>query len=345
MTWAQLPGRIVQALPTLRIRRNGTGHGLDVVFPQHTSADEPLFDEALLARLRRLVLLSRRSIAEGLAGEHRSRRRGSSPEFADFKSYSQGDDFRRIDWNIYSRLDELFVRLSEVTTELTVHILLDASNSMDWRSDPGLPTKFAYARRVAGSLCYVSLWHFDRIVIAPFGRELGPLFGPAQGRSHVMPMLTYLSTLTPLGETDLATSLDRYVRARRRPGILVLLSDLLSGEPADLKAGLREFRARGWQTIVVHVVDEAELAPASMMPTAGGGNPALAELIDVESAQRLRVTPTPHVLERYTAALTAWLADIEAVCAEEEADYLRLQTDWPFETIVLRLLHARGVLA
>src|SRR4051812_9040886 len=95
--------------------------------------DETIFSEELLNRLRRLTLISRKSIAEGLAGEHRSRRRGSSPEFADFKSYSQGDDFRRIDWNIYGRLDEVFVRLSEVTTELTVHVLLDASNSMDWR--------------------------------------------------------------------------------------------------------------------------------------------------------------------------------------------------------------------
>src|SRR3954451_7707845 len=146
-----------------------------------TVDDDTLFSEELLSRLRRLTLISRKSIAEGLAGEHRSRRRGSSPEFADFKSYSQGDDFRRIDWNIYSRLDELFVRLSEVTTEFTVHLLLDASNSMDWSGDPDLPTKFTYARRIAGSLSYVSLWHFDRVVIAPFGQSLGIPFGPSQG--------------------------------------------------------------------------------------------------------------------------------------------------------------------
>ena len=107
-----------------------------------TSAPTPtsgqiVFDEELLARLRRLTLLSTRSVSQGLAGEHRSQRRGSSPEFADFKSYSQGDDFRRIDWNIYSRLGEVFVRLSEVTTELTVHLLLDASGSMDWSRRSG----------------------------------------------------------------------------------------------------------------------------------------------------------------------------------------------------------------
>ena len=123
--------------------------------PLAPAADRVVFDEELLARLRRLTLLSTRSVSQGLAGEHRSQRRGSSPEFADFKSYSQGDDFRRIDWNIYSRLGELFVRLSEGTTELTVHLLLDASGSMDWSGDPNRITKFTYARRLAGS-CLVS---------------------------------------------------------------------------------------------------------------------------------------------------------------------------------------------
>ena len=326
------------ALPFLP-RANGSANAAVDAAPPSRLAEDTLFDEELLGRLRRLVLLSRRSVAEGLAGEHRSKRRGSSPEFADFKSYSQGDDFRRIDWNIYSRLDELFVRLSEVTTELTVHVLLDASNSMDWRGDPDTPTKFTYARRVAGSLCYVSLWHFDRVVISPFGRELAAPFGPSQGRSHVVPMLQYLSRLTSLGQTDLAASIDRYVRARRRPGILVLVSDLLSGEPEHLREQLRELRARKWQTIVVHVVDETELAPALLTSS----EPA--ELLEVESGERLRLTPTAHILERYDAALSGWLEDVKAACEDEQAEYIRIQTDWPFETIVLRMLHQRGVLA
>jgi uncharacterized protein (DUF58 family) len=320
-------------------RANGAVSAVVEEVPPSRLGGDTLFDEELLGRLRRLALLSKRTVATGIAGEHRSRRRGSSPEFADFKSYSQGDDFRRIDWNIYSRLDELFVRLSEVTTELTVHVLLDASNSMDWRGDPDLPTKFTYARRVAGSICYVSLWHFDRVVIAPFGHELAVPFGPSQGRSHVVPMLQYLSRLAPLGQTDLGASLDRYVRARRRPGIMVLVSDLLSGEPEQLREGLRELRARKWQTIVVHVVDETELAPRLLT----GGEPA--ELLEVESGQRLRLTPSAHILERYNTALNGWLAEVEAACKDELVEYIRLQTDWPFETIVLRILHQRGVVA
>ena len=326
-------------LRTSRLVHPQAGVGM----PAAATTQEHLFDEELLARLRRLVLASRRTIAEGLAGEHRSRRRGSSPEFSDFKSYSQGDDFRRIDWNTYARLDDLFVRLSEVTTEFNVHVLLDASNSMDWRSSARLPTKFAYARRVAGALGYVSLWHFDRIVVQPFGETLVPRFGPAQGRSHIFPLLRYLETLPPQGRTDLAGSLGTYVRANRRPGVLLVVSDLLSGEPVALGTALRDLRARGWATTVLHVLDEAELVPSLI----AGGEDRLeaAELIEVETGERLRLTPTAAVLDHYRDAVAAWLIDLEATCAAEEIDYLRLQTDWPLESIVLRLLHARGVVA
>src|SRR3954464_11557966 len=137
-----------------------------------------LLDEVTLARLRRLSLLAGRARTEGLAGEHRSRRRGTSPEFADFKRYSQGDDFRRIDWNTYARLDGLFVRLSEVTTELSVHILLDSSASMDWSGRPQQMTKFTAARRLTGALAYVALWGFDRVTITPFSTSLSYPFGP-----------------------------------------------------------------------------------------------------------------------------------------------------------------------
>ena len=305
--------------------------------------DRIVFDEELLARLRRLTLLSSTSLSHGLAGEHRSQRRGSSPEFADFKSYSQGDDFRRIDWNIYSRLGELFVRLSEVTTELTVHLLLDASGSMDWSGDPERVTKFTYARRVAGSLGYVGLWHFDRLTITPFGTQLGQPYGPSHGRSNITPMLIYLTELDASGSTSFAESLERYARARKRPGILIVLSDLLSGEPEDMRIAFQLLRSRGWQTTVVQIVDPAERDPSLSFPTGPGAQPLTIELIDLEQAGRLRVTPTQAALDDYGRAIAAWQMDIEAVCESEQIPLITLQTDWPFETVVLGLLAQRGM--
>src|SRR5215213_11447253 len=146
-----------------------------------SAAGDLLLDERSLARLRRLSLVAGRARTEGLAGEHRSRRRGTSPEFADFKRYSQGDDFRRIDWNTYARLDSLFVRLSEVTTELSVHFLLDSSASMDWRGSDDRPTKFTAATRLTGALAYIALWGFDRVSIVPFTDGLADHSDPCRG--------------------------------------------------------------------------------------------------------------------------------------------------------------------
>ncbi len=309
-------------------------------------ANATLFDEALLARLRQLTLLPGRVRTEGIAGEHRSRRRGTSPEFADFKSYSQGDDFRRIDWNTYARLGGLFVRLSEVTTELGVHVLLDASGSMDWRSGPNVPTKFDYGRRLAGVLGYLALWHFDRLSLTPFGAALGTGFGPSQGRSHAVPMLRTLERMAPMGGTALVDAVDRYLHARRRPGVLLLITDLLAGEPDDLRASLRDARARGWQVALLHLLDEAEVAPSLAGAYLGDGADrpeAPVELIEAETGQRLLLSPNDPLLERYGQAVEAWLAEAEAVCADEGAVYVRLLTSWPLDDVVLRTLREQGV--
>lgn len=315
------------------------GHDVPEIAPDET----PLFDEALLARLRRLVLLSRRAVAQGIAGEHKSRRRGSSPEFSDFKSYSQGDDYRRIDWNIYSRLDQLFIRLSEVTTELTVHMMIDSSSSMAWRGSDQVLSKFGYARRLAGSLAYVSLWHFDRIVITPFSDVPAMSYGPVQGRNHIQRTLKYLTSMQASGSTNLLESIQRYTSARSQQGMLIVISDLLSGEPQSLTEALRHARTRGWQTSVVHIVDPAELSPEPFVQNRDSDRPMTLELVELENGERLRLTPTRDVVERYRDSVTRWQQELQEVCAAEKADYILLQTDWPFETVVLSRLYEAGL--
>jgi uncharacterized protein (DUF58 family) len=311
--------------------------------------DLVLLDEQTLARLRRLSLLSGRARTEGLAGEHRSRRRGTSPEFADFKRYSQGDDFRRIDWNTYARLDGLFIRLSEVTTELSVHILLDSSASMDWSGRAQQLTKFTAARRLTGALAYVALWGFDRVTITPFSTSLGYPFGPVQGRTQVVPALRYLQQLRPLGGTMLAPAIAAYAHGKKRPGLLLLISDFLSGETDALRVVLHDLRARGWQTAVLHVVDDAEVAPeaatAWLRHDDEGVSRQSLELVDRESGAILRLAPDDDVVTRYVAAVNTWLEEIETTCSTEGAVYARISTSWDLDDLTLALLHERGVVA
>lgn len=312
-------------------------------------ANESLLDERTLARLRRLSLFAGRARTEGLAGEHRSRRRGTSPEFADFKRYAQGDDFRRIDWNTYARLDGLFVRLSEVTTELSVHFLLDSSASMDWRGGDDRPTKFRSAKCLTGALAAIALWGFDRISIVPFSDSLGRSYGPVQGRAQVVPTLRHLQALQPMGETALAPIIGAYMHGRSRPGLLFVVSDLLSGEPDELQAVLHELRGRGWQTAVLHIVDDAEVSTDASSAWLRGADDARGmtsiELIDRESGATLRLAPDDDLVARYVANVRSWLDGLELACAEEQTAYARFSTAWGIDDLTLALLHERSIVA
>src|SRR5579864_6892989 len=122
-----------------------------------------LFDEATLRKLDRLTLIANRVRAGVMKGERRSTRRGSSIEFADYREYTHGDDLRRIDWNVFARLDRPFIKLLEEEEDLAVHVLLDASGSMDWPRDgevsspSGAVHKFTFAQRIAAGLGHIAL--------------------------------------------------------------------------------------------------------------------------------------------------------------------------------------------
>src|SRR5437867_10185996 len=123
-----------------------------------------LLTPALLRRLEQFQLLAARRAKSSAKGERRSRARGQSVEFADYRTYSHGDDFRYLDWNLYGRLERLFVKLYEEERELPVRIFLDASESMSF----GEPRKFDFARQVAAAIGYVALCGFDRVSVIPF---------------------------------------------------------------------------------------------------------------------------------------------------------------------------------
>lgn len=294
---------------------------------------ELLFDEAFRRRLERLAIRTRQTLAWRAVGEHRSPRRSPSREFVDFRAYSQGEDLRYLDWNTYARLGELVTRLGEVSTELTVHVLLDTSASMNW----GDPNKLRYAKRLTAALGYLALWHFDKLAVASFDTRLGAALGPLRGRTAIPRLFAYLEALPAGGETDLERALATYAARQRTRGLLLLVSDLLSlaDDPGAIGTVLRPFRERGWDTIVFQTLDPQEVEPAY----AGD-----LRLLDIEETRRreLRLTPDDESLARYRAAFDAWLGGIEGTCAARGAGYLRTLTIWPFETLVLRFLLENG---
>jgi len=186
-----------------------------------------LLDPPLLRRLEALALLVRRAVSGRMGGERRSNARGRSVEFADFRNYTPGDDFRLIDWNAYARLDRYMLRLFVAEQELPLSIFVDLSGSMDW----GNPNKAATAKRLAGAIAYVALAALDRVRLTVFAA--GPTSGgaPYRGRRAVAELFSRLESFPVGGPTDYGRLV--WPIGKQRPGMTVLISDGLGESSID----------------------------------------------------------------------------------------------------------------
>jgi uncharacterized protein (DUF58 family) len=188
--------------------------------------DRVIFDQDFLQKLEYLSMISRRIYRGETRGSHSSYKKGVSPDFADYRSYQPGDDFRMIDWNIFGRLDRLFVKLYTEEEDLSVHVLLDASLSMTY----GDPRKIDYARRVAAALAYIAICSLDRVGITTFAAGLGGALAPHRGRTQLLHLFDYISRIAPQGGTRVSQSLEDYALRTARPGLAIVISDLLDPE-------------------------------------------------------------------------------------------------------------------
>jgi len=296
-------------------------------------------DRVLLRKLDQLSLVARHVRAGQAAGERRSTKRGSSVEFADYRDYVRGDDLRRVDWNIYARLERPFVKLFEEEEDLAVHILLDGSGSMDWGSESanqriGETNKWLYARRLAASLGYVALTSGDRLTVTNLQPPTSNLqFGPVRGRGHVLRLFDWLENLGAEGVTDLNAALRAYALSGGRPGLVVLISDLFS--PVGHIEGVTALASRGHEVALIHT-----LSPDEVEPPPGGA----VRLVDVETADPQEVTIDGGMRALYGRRLAAWRDEIRAACRTRTAHYLPVETDTPFDRVVLYDLRRCGVI-
>src|SRR2546426_8592175 len=224
------------------------------------------FSSEFLAQLERLTLASRRVFRGRVKGERKSPRRGHSVEFCDYRAYGVGDDLRYVDWNVYGRLDRLHVKLFVDEEDLCLHLLVDASRSMDF----GRPTKLAYATRLAAALGFVGLVNLERVGVAVLRERLSEGWPPTRGRSQFPALLDFLGSVRSSGTTGLNDGLGRYAMRAREPGIAVVISDLM--DPLGFENGVRALLERRFEGHGVHPLDASELNPML------GGDPRLQDL-------------------------------------------------------------------
>ncbi len=293
-----------------------------------------LLDERVLQKLGRLRLVARRVRAGQMKGERRSTKRGTSIEFADYRDYVPGDDLRRVDWNVYARTERPFVKLHEEEEDLAVHILLDASASMHWPEDRGAAHKLTYALRLAGLLGHLALAAGDRLTVSALRADGGLRYGPARGPGHTLGLFAWLETVTAGGITELNAMLRHYALSAARPGLAIVIADLLS--PTGYREGLDALQARGYEVAVVHTLAPDELEP----PLAGD-----LRLIDVETQAPQDVTLDGGLRSLYARRLAAWREEIAGFCRGRDARYFAVRTDAAPEEVILGDMRRLGLVA
>jgi len=301
-----------------------------------TSADSPGsgldlgLDEVFLRRLERLRMATRRNRTGITVGARRSPSRGSSVEFADFRSYKPGDDLRRLDWNAYARLGRLFMRLYHDEQNATVHLLLDISNSMDTGGDAN---KLRWSKQLVGALGYVALAELDRVTVSAVA---GSIVGRTQtylGVRNTLKLFDDLSGVqTAPGPTNLDAALSSF--RSRSAGPAILVSDLLC--PGWGEKGIHALHVAGNDVAVVHV-----LSPEEEDPTIRGD----LRLIDSETRESRDITADDALLDRYRASLAAWRTEIGDACHARAIPYLPVRSDQPHDDVVFGALRRERVVA
>jgi uncharacterized protein (DUF58 family) len=306
-----------------------------------------LIEGELLERLERLSLVSRRRLAGHGKGDRRSVRKGTSIEFVDYRHYTPGDDPRQVDWNIFRRSGNLYVKQFEEEEVLTAHVLVDVSSSMDW----GSPSKGEYAARLAAALGYIILAGASRLVVGTLAGPTTQTFGPAWGRRQLSGLMGFLEPRTPDAgrrttptlssgvdrpssvprQTDLDAALGSYAR-RAEPGLAVIISDLLTPK---FEIGLKRLLDRRFEVILLHV-----LAPEEVHPPMSGD----LTLIDREDGSEVAITVNQEAIDRYQTRFRSWTGAIESFSARHGILYLRIQTGERLEHVLFDRLRRRGVL-
>lgn len=298
-------------------------------------AVEPLLDTAFLRLLDRLSIIIRRAMAGDMQGERRSPHHGSSVEFADFRPYTPGDDFRRIDWNLYARIERIFVKLFVAEEELTFRFLVDSSRSMDW----GEPNKLQTARQLAGAFGYLALNGLDRVGAVAFGGgEEKPSYHtmtPVRGKRGVWPFFSFLQNISAAGGegNGLFAACTRIAHTTRTPGPLFLCSDLFDPQWKESLQMLTATSRSAFDVVLIHI-----LAPQEISPQIEGD----ARLIDSEGGRTVEITAGTNAISLYRERLAAWRQEVESFCHRRGITYLFVNTATPIEDIVLSYVRHGG---
>lgn len=283
-----------------------------------------LFPPDFLTRLEYLSIMSKRVFRGQLLAQRRTRQTGSGIEFSDHREYSPGEDLRYLDWNIYARHGDLLIRRFQEEQDLHLWLLLDCSRSMQVADG----RKFDLARQLSAALAWIALADLDRISVLACAAGVVDQFPLTRGRERILPLMQFLQTLqASQRETSLLESVRQFLHRRPRPGIAVILSDLL--DPAGFEAALDQLRFSGFDLHVIQLHHPRDAEPGLL------GD---AELVDLESCRTLQTTITEQMLNEYRRLFRKHQEDVRSYCARWNLGCTQSGSQAEFDALVMAMM-------
>ena len=289
---------------------------------------EPLLSPPLLAQLERMELVSRKIFRGRMKGERRSKRKGQSVEFADFRNYVAGDDLRFIDWNMYARLDKLFLKLFMEEEDLHFYTLIDVSPSMQF----GTPTKFRYAKQLAGALGYIGLCRADRVKIEALDGARSSVAPTLRGRSSLWQLVEYLENLETRSTVSMTEAVKAFCLRNTGKGILVLITDLM--DKSGYEDALKYLVARDLDIYLIHVLSQEEIDPDITGDL---------KLVDCEDQDIAEVSVSQRLIDRYKQTLANFIEQAREFSSRRGIVYTMTSTERSVDRLVSRYLRQRGL--
>ncbi len=296
-------------------------------------AQSRYLDFNVLSHIDNMQLLAKVVVEGFILGLHRSPYRGFSVEFAEYRQYSPGDEIKHIDWKVFGKTDRYYVKQFEEETNLACYILLDASASMDYKSNEDGVTKLEYGSCIAACLSYFMMRQRDATGLMVFDDKIRTILPPRLRHSHLTRVLTELEDCEAGGETQISGPLHELAEGMKRKGLIILISDLMD-DPESVLSALQHFRFQGHDIIVFHVMDPAELTfPFDTMT----------EFTDAETGDTLLVSPE-GTRDSYMEELRRFMVTYEKGCGDIGADYKLLDTGKPLELSLSEYMFQRSKL-
>jgi uncharacterized protein (DUF58 family) len=271
-------------------------------------------DPLTLAKVRSLELQARLIIEGYLSGTHRSPYHGFSVEFAQHREYVPGDDIKHVDWKVYGRTGRYYLKQYEEETNLVCWLLLDISESMQYRTGP--VSKYDYACMVSAALSYLILHQQDSVGLVTFDDQVRQFLRPSSQPSHLKQIIQIMNRGAAREKTHLAPLFHDLAERIPHRGLIVILSDLFD-DVADLMTGLKHLRHKRHEVVVFHVLDRAELDFPFQEATLFRGLEQLPELL----------TDPRSLRQGYLDEIGSFIQELQRGCRGQNIDYFQLHTD------------------